>query len=99
METTTIPDYKNLQEGQRFYYTGDQANTPDYGTITKVLPATKYTQFSYKCLFDDGRGERVIMHQAFNKSIGQRFKTIEQHQEEKSKQMEAFYKQSPHLKK
>lgn len=97
--TAKLVDYKNLQPGQRFYYTGDQANVSGFGTITEVLAATKYTQMSYRCLFDDGRGERVIMHQAFSPSIGQRFKTIEQYNEERAAKMEAFYKQYPQLKK
>jgi hypothetical protein len=96
--TTKIPDYKNLQPGQRFYYTGDQANNSSFGEIVEQISATKYTQFSYKIKFEDGR-ESVIMHQSFSPSIGQRFKTIEQYNEERANKMEQLYKQFPNLKK
>ena len=96
--TTQLPDFKNLQPGQKFYYTGDQANNSSFGEIIEQIPATKYTQFSYKVRYEDGR-ESTIMHQAFSPSIGQRFKTIEQYNEEREKKMEQFYKQFPRLKK
>jgi hypothetical protein len=74
-----------LHVGQRFIYTGDQANVPDAGEIIEVQEPTKYTQLRYKCKMDSGR-EKIIEAIGFEKSIGQRFKTEEQVQQERAEQ-------------
>lgn len=85
-----------LPIGQKFYYTGDMANSSDFGEILEVQLPTKYTQLRYKCSFENGK-ERIVEHSSFVKSIGQRFKTMEQYNEERKIAMDRLYSQFPHL--
>lgn len=79
----------NLQIGQKFYYTGDQANSSDFGEIIEIHERTNYTQVRYLCKFESGK-ERIVEAMSFNKGIGQRFKTIEQYNEEREKHNNAL---------
>lgn len=84
---------KPLEVGQKFYYTGDMGNNPDQGEIIEVLEPTKYTQLRYRCKMTSGK-EKIIEAIGFHKSIGQRFKTVEQVEEErqdKIRQMQQYY--------
>jgi len=77
--------------GDRYYYTGDQANVSDFGTITK-LENDKWGSFFFGKL-DDGREQKRIHLIAFEKGVGQRFKTIEQYNQEREiafKRLEQF---------
>jgi len=88
---------KRLSVGQRFHYTGDMANNPDDGVIMEVLEPTTYTQLRYRCQMDSGI-DKIVEALSFEKSIGQRFKTIEQVEEEKQekrRQMEEFFSKKP----
>ena len=89
---------ETLQAGQKIYYTGDMANESSFGEIMEVFPPTKYTYIMYKIKFDNGK-ERKVEAYGFNKGIGQRFKTIEQYNEERRLGMEKLYNQFPHLRK
>lgn len=94
---------ENLKEGQRFYYTGDAANLPSFGKIIEVVPANNYSPLSYKVEYDNPRFEgdkqtSTIFHLSFSKGSGQRFKTIEQYNEEREQQLNRLYSQFPHLK-
>lgn len=80
--------------GQRFYYTGDMANSSGFGEIIEVQPATKYTQLRYNCKFDSGK-VRIVDHCSFNVSVGQRFKTIEQYTSERKAAMDRLYNRLP----
>ncbi|HXU25585.1 MAG TPA: hypothetical protein VN698_00020 [Bacteroidia bacterium] len=87
-----------LKIGQKIYYTGDMANASDFGIITEVFEPTKYTYWMYKIKFDSGK-ERKVEAYGFNKSPGQRFKTIEQYNQEREAAMEKLYQSFPHLRK
>ena len=87
-----------LKIGERFYFTGDNANAPTFGEIIEILPATNYAPLHYKVRyererFEGDKKESVIYAMLFNKGIGQRFKTIDQYQSEREqafKQLESF---------
>lgn len=72
---------QRLSIGQKFEYTGDMANLPDAGEIIEVLEPTKYTQLRYRCQMESGK-EKIVEALSFEKSIGQRFKTAEQVEQE-----------------
>lgn len=67
--------------GDKYYYTGDQANIPDFGVILNIW-ADKWGEF-FTGKLDDGRLQEGIYLIAFNESPGQRFKTIEQYNSER----------------
>lgn len=46
-----------MKRGDRIYYTGDRANGSSEGTITEVVPATKYAGESVWIDFDEERFE------------------------------------------
>lgn len=78
-----------LSVGQRFEYTGDMANSPDAGEIIEVIEPTQYSGLRYKCKMDSGK-EKIVEALSFQKSIGQRFKTVEQMQEERH-ELDQYY--------
>lgn len=91
-----------LKEGDRFYYTGDMANGSSFGTITEVLQPTKYSHLRYRVTFDTIRfegdtKESIVEYFSFNKGIGQRFKTMDQYNEEIQNKFEQYYKQQMEL--
>lgn len=83
---------ENLEVGHRIYYTGDMANNPSFGKISAVY-GNEFGKF-YDIEYENERFEgdtkisKRVPHIAFNKSIGQRFKTIEQYKEERQLQMD-----------
>lgn len=81
----------NLKVGQKIYYTGDMANTSDFGEIVNIINDKWGLRYDVK--LNDGRLFRAVMHLGFDKGPGQRFKTIEQWQEERQeslKRLKAF---------
>jgi hypothetical protein len=88
MTTTQINSAaKNLQPGDRFYYTGDMANGDSFGTITARIE-DKWG-LSYNVEFDDERfdGDTKTAHRlmpmSFTAGPGQRFKTLAQYDAER----------------
>lgn len=71
--------------GNRYYYTGDQANSSDFGIITE-LSKNKWGEF-FSGKLDDGRIQKSVYLLAFNKGPGQRFKTIDQYNEEREESL------------
>lgn len=69
---------KQLEKGQRFYYTGDAANQSGFGVIDGIKDD------NYHIKFDDGRPWAWVANYVWDKSPGQRFMTIEQYNEERS---------------
>ena len=85
-----------LKKGQRFYYTGDRANRSTFGTITGIKDHGKFG-YSYIVKYDDQRfkGDTKIGYvesRSFSIGPGQRFKTIEQYNEEAEKLRMAYHK-------
>jgi hypothetical protein len=81
-----------LKEGQRFFYTGDMANCSTFGTILDVQN-TKYG-LNYHVEFDNERFDGdsrfdILYEYSFDKGVGQRFKTIEQFNQERINEMAA----------
>ena len=67
-------EWSQLQAGTRIYYTGDMANCPDFGTITKRQPIDP--RWNYKQVdvaLDDGRKWRGVMLAGFQPSPGKRW--------------------------
>ncbi len=68
-----------MKRGDRIYYTGDMANCSSEGTITEVVPATKYGAESVWIEFDDIRFEgdtkkkSNVYIQCFEPGPGRRF--------------------------
>jgi len=66
--------------GARFYYKGDRANQPTYGTIIKFRPATRYSPDSVDVEYDserfegDSRHQRAVPTICFRPQPGQRFR-------------------------
>jgi hypothetical protein len=73
-----------MKEGDRYYYTGDMANASDFGVITKITSDKWGTRFWGK--LDDGREQKAVTILVFEKGVGQRFKTIEQYNQERAEQ-------------
>lgn len=86
---------QTLNVNDRFYYTGDMANSSSFGTITEVLQPTKYTPLQYRVTFDNARFEgdkqtSVVYALLFNKGVGQRFKPIDQYNTEKQQSIDYY---------
>jgi len=84
-------DYKNLPIGTEIYYTGDQANIPDFGKITKINEPTKYSDFSYEIELNDGRIKKHILPIMFT-GIGKRFWVKEEYLKDREEQIDSMYK-------
>ena len=61
-----------MEQGTRVYYTGDSANHPSEGAISRVIRDPKWG-LSYDIVFDDGRLFRSVNPLAFNDGVGRRF--------------------------
>lgn len=79
-----------LTVGTRIYYTGDMANAEGEGTIDAVIPADKYRSKSYNITMDDGRVWLFVFAASFGNGPGVRFCTLESHNENRRKSMEAM---------
>ena len=73
---------KRFSPGTKIYYTGDMANCPSAGIITKYRVATKYTPEAVDIRFDDERFEgdtknaRMIPIVGFGTGAGCRFRIL-----------------------
>lgn len=67
-----------LNIGQKIHYTGDMANDAAFGEIIYI--DAEVCEVKY----DDGK-VRVVYLSSFSKGPGQRYKTIEQYNEERAK--------------
>lgn len=65
-------DSTQFTPGTRIYYTGDMANQPDDGTITRLVPANKYGGASVDIDFDEGNNRNVTLL-GFAPGPGRRF--------------------------
>lgn len=86
METTE----NTLAVGTRIYYTGDMANCEGEGTIDAIIPADKFRSKSYNITMDDGRVWLFVFSASFGNAPGDRFCTLESHNENRRKSMEAM---------
>ena len=77
--------FDELQIGIRVYYTGDFANVSDFGTITK-RESGRWGEFVDVTL-DDGRIFTHVFASGFDRSPGQRFKTMTQYNQERAEQL------------
>jgi len=86
----SLERYDNLKVGQRIYYTGDMANFPTYGTITKIILPDRWGGVSYLIKFDDEtyegdtKKEAYINYLSFQPGPGRRF-MLEEEQKAKYK--------------
>jgi len=93
LEKATIDFNKALYKiGTRIYYTGDQANIEDYGTVTKFNDPTKYSPQTVDIKLDDGRVFKMIYLSAFTNGPGQRFYLATDWDRIKKDRLEAFMK-------
>lgn len=79
--------------GTRIYYSGDMANLPSLGTITKVIPSDKYSPESVKISYDESRFEgdkqsSIVPVYCFEKSGGCRFHLADEWDAEQKKKRE-----------
>jgi len=81
---------QNLKIGQKFYYTGDYANSADFGEIVGIKPATKYSHLTYVVKMEDSGKTRDIEAFNFSKGPGSRFELIEAYNERRERQMAAM---------
>lgn len=77
-----------MEIGDRYYYTGDQANIEDFGTITNIISDKWGMRFEGR--LDDGRIQRGVHIIVFDKGPGQRFKSMEQYNQEREAALEKF---------
>lgn len=90
----TNEEKQNIQKvGVRIYYSGDMANMPTYGTITKVLPSNKYSPESVKISYDESRfdGDKQVSTvpvYCFSKGSGCRFHLANEWDAEQKKKQE-----------
>ena len=71
------------QPGDRIYYTGDMANLPDEGIITKRREPNRFAPVSYDIHLDDGRELRGIYYLSFNPGSGRRFWLLSEYREDR----------------
>ncbi len=84
-----------LKVGQKIYYTGDMANGDSFGEIIKVetisiYPVTYTIKYEEERFEGDTKISKCILPSSFEKSPGQRFKTIEQYEEERTEKLERY---------
>lgn len=67
-------EWDALQVGVRIYYTGDMANSSDYGVITRRHPIDpKWNYRQVDIVTDDGREWRAVHLVGFQPSPGKRW--------------------------
>jgi hypothetical protein len=86
---------KKLEVGTKIYYTGDQANLPAFGEITKVY-TDEYN--SLEVTLEDGRVWKKLGAIHFQPSIGRRFMTLEEYKAERKARLEILEKRMMELK-
>ncbi len=79
-----------LTKGQRVYYTGDRANSEDYGTIIDVIPADRYAPERYTIELEDGRIFKGVYGIMFDDEIGRRFWPAEEWGADRKRRMDEF---------
>lgn len=67
-----------LGEGTLVYYTGDQANLPDFGIVEAVEPPDRFSGWTLRVKLEDGRVFRGVSLMNFE-GRGRRFMTAEEH--------------------
>lgn len=95
MDTKEINDMaRNLQVGDRFYYTGDMANIDSFGVVIARHEDPRWG-LHYDVKFDvDGHVNKMLSFASFTAAPGQRFKTMVQYEAERQEQIarwEAHY--------
>lgn len=71
-----------IQIGTRVYYTGDMANLPSLGTVTKYYERGKYNPEAVEITFDEERFEgdtkvsRMVPLVCFGNAPGDRFRIV-----------------------
>ena len=93
-----------MKEGDRIYYTGDMANMPSAGTITKIRPPDKWGPESYDIKFDEERFDgdaletRGIYKSAFTPGPGRRFMLLEEYTADRERRIEEMQRRYQTLK-
>jgi len=68
-----------MKEGTRIYYTGDSANHPGYGFITRVRESNEYSSSRYDVIMDDGREFPAVYENSFKHQSGCKFWLAEEY--------------------
>ncbi len=85
-----MPKVTEYQPGDRIYYTGDQANVPSEGIITKLVPATQYSPFGYNIHLDNRHEFKIVSPLSFEKSPGRRFWLLSEWKSKREEEIKAF---------
>ena len=80
----------DYQTGDRVYYTGDMANLPSSGVITKRRPADKYAPISYDVHLNDGREIKGLYYLSFEPGPGRRFWLLSEWEADRKLKMDDF---------
>lgn len=83
--------WESMQQGVRIYYTGDMANQPGFGTITRqrpIDPRWKYKQVDIT--MEDGRVMLGIGIENFQPAPGRRFWLDADWQADRARRIEEF---------
>ena len=85
---------ESLPEQTRIYYTGDMANSEDFGVITAIRPADRWGPHSYDIRLDDGREWSGVFALSFTPGAGRRFWPYEEWEADRQRriaEMQARY--------
>lgn len=79
MKTETENFLNKIKIGTEIHYTGDMANQPGEGFVSKFYSADKFSPISFDVTMDDGRVWHRLNAINFSDGAGCRFYLLEDH--------------------